>query len=71
MIAEGNDIPVTLASALLLDLLRVLIDMTGLCKEARQMLFWESCPISETGMVTVIELVRASHCDEDRLSASS
>lgn len=65
-----RDLPVAITTAFLLDLLRILVDMTRLGEVARQMIFWPSCAISEAGMVAVIAFVGASHYD-GRVSVSS
>jgi len=53
--------PVTLSTAVLLGLLGVFSSMAALGKVARQMLRGSCRAIGETGMVLVVELVRASH----------
>ena len=54
-------LPIALSPSLLLHFLGVGIDVTALGKITGQMLNVVGGPISETGMVTVILLVGASH----------
>jgi len=56
--------PVTSATAVLLHLLGVSAHRAVLRKVAREMLLGGSGSIGQTGVVTVVELVRASHLDE-------
>jgi hypothetical protein len=58
----GGDIPVTLATTLLLDASGISIRVTRLGKVAREVVFRESGAVSETSVVAVVALVGASHC---------
>lgn len=58
----GKHIPVALSAAVLLGLLGVLSDEAVLGEVARQMLRGSCGAVGETGVVLVVELVRASHC---------
>lgn len=55
-------LPVAFAATVLLDLFGVCVDMPVLGKEAWEMLSGSSGAVGETLVVTVIGLVRASHC---------
>ena len=55
------DIPVAFPAALLLYLLRIGIDMTGLGKIAREMLFSGGSAVSKADVVAVVLLVGTSH----------
>jgi hypothetical protein len=55
-------IPVALSTAVLLGLLGVLAGVAALGEVARQVLGWSCGAVGETGVVLVVELVRASHC---------
>ena len=55
-------LPVAFTTTIFLGLLRVSIDEAMLGEVTGKMLFWSSGAVSETGMITVILLVRASHC---------
>lgn len=56
-------IPITLSAAVLLGLLGVLSGKAALGKVARQVLGGRCGTVGEAGMVLVVELVRASHCE--------
>ena len=55
------DKPVALATALLLDLLGVGIDVAGLGKVTREVLLRLGGAVGEAGVVTIVLLVGASH----------
>jgi hypothetical protein len=57
-----DDIPVALASPVLLDLLGLLVRVAVLGEEARQVLLGGSGAVGEAGVVLLVELVRAGHC---------
>lgn len=61
VVVDGS--PVTSTRAVLLHLLGVDIGIAVLGKEARKMLGREDSALSETLVVTVVGLVRASHFD--------
>lgn len=58
---RGN-LPAALASAVFLGLLGVCIDVPGLGEVARQVLGGEGGAVREAGVITVVELVRFTHC---------
>ena len=60
--SSGRYLPAAFTSAVLLHLLRVCINVTRLCEIAREMFRSRGSPISQAGVVTVIELVRLAHC---------
>jgi hypothetical protein len=57
-----KDLPVALAASTFLDRRAICVDMTGLGEVSRQPVFSLRSPVRDAGMVTVSELVRASHC---------
>lgn len=59
-------VPVASSSTILLGLLGIGIREAILRKELGNMLLGQDSAISETGVVLVVELVRASHCKNDR-----
>lgn len=59
-----NNIPIAFTSTILFGLLRVSINETSLGEVTWEMLFGGCGTIGETSMVTVIELVRTSHCNK-------
>jgi hypothetical protein len=58
-------IPVSLSTTILLGLLWISIDETILGKVTRQMLFWSGSTVSKAGVVTIVLLMGASHCETD------
>jgi hypothetical protein len=56
--------PVTLAAAILLDLLGISIYITTLGEEPRQVLGGSSCALGEALVVSVVGLVRAGHLEQ-------
>jgi len=67
-IGQSKHVPVALSAAVLLGLLGVLSGEAALGKVARQMLRCSRRAVGETGMVLVVELVRASHCGYTHIS---
>lgn len=62
----GGDIPIASAAAVLLGLVGVLAGEAGLGEESREMLLTLVLPLSRKGsMVTLTELVGASHCERE------
>ena len=57
-----GSVPVTPTTAILLGLLGINALMAALGKVARQMLAGSGSAVGQAGMVTVVELVAASHC---------
>jgi hypothetical protein len=55
------DSPVAFTTALFLHFLRVSVDMARFGEVAREMLFRSGGPIGKASVVTVVELVGASH----------
>lgn len=53
--------PIALSSTVLLDFGRVCVGVTGFGEVAGKMLLFVSGTVGQTGVVTVVELVRASH----------
>ena len=62
--------PIALAAAFLLHLLRVRVNVAGLGEIAREMLFGSSSAVSESDVITVVELVGAGHCVGGGLAVS-
>lgn len=58
-----QDLPITLSTAVLLDLGRIDTIVAVLGKEFGELLLRESTAVSETGVVTIGELVGTSHCE--------
>lgn len=56
------DLPIGLAAAVLLHLLGVVINEAGFGKVAWEMLFVGGSAVTETLMITFVELVGTSHC---------
>ena len=59
---DNSGLPVSTSTALLLDLGWSLANVAGLAEVARQMLGGISGTLSQTDVVTIIELLSASHC---------
>jgi len=57
------NLPIGLAGTVFLGLLRVCVDVAGLCEVARETLLGISSAVDYALVVTVIELVRAGHWD--------
>lgn len=63
-LSEMWDVPVAAALTLLLGAGWIDAVVAVLCKVAWQVLFWSSCAIGETDVVTVVGLLSASHWKE-------
>lgn len=61
-IKHCNDVPVAFTTTVLLDLLGVNINVAALGEEARQVFCWRDTAIGNALVVTVVVLVRTSHC---------
>jgi len=67
--AEGPDLPVALSSAVLLGLVRISIDWTGLGEELGDHALLLAIVVAR--VVTIAKLVGAGHCRTDIPSAST
>jgi hypothetical protein len=59
---NSDDLPIAFSAAVLLCLMRIFTSMAGFGEVAREMLLRLGGAISKTSVVTISELVRASHC---------
>ena len=57
-----KSVPVALPATLLLDLLRVGVDVTGLGKVTGKVFLGGSGPIGQGDVITIVEFMGTSHC---------